>query len=235
MTASSERHKEAADMTRDALNTAKTRMKIGFWNVLTMYDTSRLAQVTSEMQRYNLHALGISECRWTGTGSLRTNTGETIFYSGRDDNQHREGVAVILRKGVEKCLLEWKQVNSRLMKIRLRGKHVNISLLQCYAPTNDADEEEKDAFYKILQSALESVPSHDLVIVMGDLNAKVGNSNEHYTRTMGKHGCGNMKENGEIGRLLHIEQPCNWRNPFSTSHHSQANMLLTQQQRPKPD
>ncbi|KAH3768921.1 hypothetical protein DPMN_170139 [Dreissena polymorpha] len=55
MTASSESRKEAADTTRAALNTAKTRMKIGFWNVQTMYDTGRLAQVTSEMRRYNLH------------------------------------------------------------------------------------------------------------------------------------------------------------------------------------
>ena len=108
MTASSESRKEAAGTTRDALNTAKTRMKIGFWNVQTMYDTNRLAQVTSEMRRNDMHALGIIECRWIGTGTLRTNTGETVFYSGRDDDQHREGVAVILRNGVEKCLLEWK-------------------------------------------------------------------------------------------------------------------------------
>ncbi|KAH3818117.1 hypothetical protein DPMN_119713 [Dreissena polymorpha] len=52
------------------------------------------------MRRYNLHDLGISECRWTGNGSLKTNTGETVFYSGRDDDQHPEGIAVILRKGV---------------------------------------------------------------------------------------------------------------------------------------
>jgi hypothetical protein len=162
-----------------------------------MYDTGRLAQVTSEMRRYDLHVMGISESRWTETGSIKTITGETVFYSGRDDDQHREGVAGILKKGVEKCLLEWKPVNSRLMKIRLKGKQVNISLLQCYAPTNDAEEEDKDTFYEMLQAELESVQSHDLVIVMGDLNAKVGDNNEHYTRTMGKHGCGNMNENGE--------------------------------------
>ena len=124
MTVSNESRQEAADTTKDALNTVKTRMKVGFWNVQTMYDTGRLAQVTSEMRRYNLHVMGISESRWTGTGSLKTITGETVFYSGRDDEQHREGVAVILKKGVEKCLLEWKPVNSRLMKVRLKGTPV---------------------------------------------------------------------------------------------------------------
>ena len=40
-------------------------------------------------------------------------------------------------------------------------------------------------------------------IVMGDLNAKVGNNNTDHDRTMGKEGCGTMNENGETNRTLH--------------------------------
>ena len=58
-----------------------------------MYDTGKLAQVTGEMRCYNLHFLGISESRWTGSGWYRTNTGETVLHSGRDDDQHHKGVA----------------------------------------------------------------------------------------------------------------------------------------------
>ena len=43
-----------------------------------MYDTGKLAKVTGEIRRYNLHILGISESRWTGSGRYRTNTGETV-------------------------------------------------------------------------------------------------------------------------------------------------------------
>ena len=104
-----------------------------------MYETGKLAQVTAEMRRYNLH---ISESRWTGSGRYRTNPGETMLYSGRDDDQHHEGVAIILRKGMEKCLMEWKPINSRLMKVRMKGKHINITIIQCYAPTNDRSLEQ---------------------------------------------------------------------------------------------
>ena len=97
--------KEATDMKMEVLNT-KTKSRIGFWNVRTMYQTGKLAQVTAEMRRYNLHILGISESRWTGSGRVVTSTGETVLYSGREDNNHDEGVAIILRKGVEKSLIE---------------------------------------------------------------------------------------------------------------------------------
>ena len=129
MNSSGESQLEAADRKMEVLNT-KTKTRIGFWSVRTMFDTGRLAQVIAEMRKYNLHILGISESRWTGSGRLRSNKGETILYSGREDDQHHEGVAIILRKGIEKCLLEWKSINSRLLKIRMRGKKVNAMLPQ---------------------------------------------------------------------------------------------------------
>ena len=61
---------------------AKTHLRIGTWNVQTMFDTSRTTQVLREMQSYKLHILGVSECRWTGFGQLTTGTGETSCIQG---------------------------------------------------------------------------------------------------------------------------------------------------------
>ncbi len=43
-------------------------------------------------------------------------TEETVLYAGRNDNQHHKGVAIILKKGLEKYLLEWKPINSRQLE-----------------------------------------------------------------------------------------------------------------------
>ena len=119
------------------------------------------------------------------------------MYAGRDYNQHHEGVAIILKKGLEKYLLEWKPINSRLMTARLQGQLVNMSLVHCYASTNDSDDTTKDSFYAQLQAELEKLPRHDMLVIMGDLDAKVGSYNWSYDRAMGKEGCGTMNENGE--------------------------------------
>lgn len=197
MNVSSQSREEATDMTWKTLNTAKTKIHIGSWNVRTMYAAGKLAQITTEMNRYKLEILGVSESRWTKSGRITTASGETILYSGREDDIHEQGVAIILKKGLEKTLMEWKPINSRLMSVRLRGKQINISLFQCYAPTNEADEESKDAFYDQLQKEIDKTPNHDIKIIMGDLNSKVGCDNTGYERTMGQQGCGRMNENGE--------------------------------------
>ena len=94
-------------------------------------------------------------------------------------------------------MMQWKPVSNRLIIARLRGKQVNITLIQCYAPTNDASDDDIDAFYEQLQHEVDQMPHHDIKIIMGDLNAKVGKDNCHFERTMGTNGCGIMNENGE--------------------------------------
>ena len=78
MNGSGESRKEATGKMMEIVN-AKTQTRLGFWNVRTMFETGKLAQVTSEMNRYNLHILRVSESRWTGAGRQKTCTGKTVF------------------------------------------------------------------------------------------------------------------------------------------------------------
>ena len=68
------------------------------------------------------------------------------------------GVAIILKKGADRSLLEWKPINSRLIKARLTGRQNNLTLIQCYAPTNNSEDHLKDSFYLWLQAEIEQVP-----------------------------------------------------------------------------
>ena len=102
-----------------------------------------------------------------------------------------------MKKGMEKYLMEWKPANSRIIQARLKGRQTNLSIIQCYAPTNDSNDRDKEAFYEQLQATFENVHCRDLLLVMGDLNAKVGSDNLNFERVMGREGCGVQNDNGE--------------------------------------
>nr|KAG5687084.1 hypothetical protein BaRGS_017102 [Batillaria attramentaria] len=89
-------------------------------------------------------------------------------------------------------------VSPRILSARFNSKGRKVTILQCYAPTNMADEEEKENFYEQLQAVLDKAPRRDLKILMGDLNAKVGTDNTDRELIMGKHGTGTQNENGEL-------------------------------------
>ena len=194
MTSSGESLREARTVRDGGLN-PKHKFRIGAWNVRTLWETSRLAQAIREMERYKLGILGISECRWTGAGKL-ISQGHTIVYSGHDSD-HQGGVALIIDKQISKTLLEWQSVNERIIVARFNSRHTKMTVIQTYAPTNPAEEEVKIKFYDDLQRVINKVPPHDVLIVMGDLNAKVGRDNTGYERNMGKFGRGERNENGE--------------------------------------
>ena len=113
----------------------KQKMRMGCWNVQTLYQTGRMPQVVKEFDNYNLDILGVNEVRWTCTGKRRLASGHTIVFSGRSDDQHSEGVALLLNRKTEKALLEWKPFGSRLLKARFHSKYTKLSVLVCYAPT----------------------------------------------------------------------------------------------------
>lgn len=56
--------------------------------------------------------------------------------------------------------MEGKAIKSRLMRMRMKGKHINITIVQWYARTNDIEEDRKDAFYYRFQAELENTPHH---------------------------------------------------------------------------
>ena len=67
-----------------------------------------------------------------------------------------------------------------------------------YSPTNEADENSKEEFYRQLQWLVDKTPRQDILLITGDLNAQVGSHNEDLEGIMGKHRCGARNENGEL-------------------------------------
>ncbi|VDP52751.1 unnamed protein product [Schistosoma margrebowiei] len=156
-----------------------------------MQETGKTSQIATEMRRYNLAVLGISEINWTQAGQQKLNTGKMLLYSAHEEEngRHTQGVALMLSKVARNALVGWESHGSRIIKASFKTKKNGIlmNIIQWYAPTNDSNDDIKDQFYERLQSIIEKCPRNDLTILMGDLNAKVGIDNTGYEDIMGRH------------------------------------------------
>ena len=106
-------------------------------------------------------------------------------------------MALIISKEKVSTLLEWEPLSDGLIRARFNSKHCRLTISQCYAPKNEAEEEDKNDWYEELQQAGSKVSQDDMLLIMGDLNAKVGADNTDCNRAMGRHGCGVFNDNGK--------------------------------------
>ena len=86
--------------------------------------------------------------------------------------KERISVAWVVNKRVRNAVLRCNLKNDRMISVRFQGKPFNITVIQVYAPTSNAQEAER--FYEDLQGLLELTPKKDVLFIIGDWNAKVG-------------------------------------------------------------
>lgn len=164
----------------------KMDLRIGCWNVRTMYSLGKTAQVCREVRKYRIDVLGVSECRWLEFGKVKTREHEEVLYAG-SSQKHEYGVAIILSKQTAKALMSWKPVSDRIITARLYSKYIKATIVQAYAPQNGSTDEEKNTFYEQLQKVYDETPKHDMIISMGDFNAKIGIQMKGEEGIVGRH------------------------------------------------
>ena len=100
----------------------------------------KLEVVKQEMARVNVNILGIRELKWTGLGEFNSNDYD-IYYCGQE-SLRRNGVAIMVNKTVQKAVLGCNLKNDRMISVCFQGKPINITVIQVYAPTSNAEEAE---------------------------------------------------------------------------------------------
>ena len=131
---------------------------IGTWNVRSM-NQGILEVVKQETARVNINFLGINELKWTGMGEFNSN--DHYIYFGQE-SLGRNGVAIMVKKRVQNAVLGCNLKNDRMISVHFQGKPFNITVIQVYAPTSNAEEAEIEWFYEDLQGLLELTPQKDV-------------------------------------------------------------------------
>ena len=200
---------------RSKAQCCKEQYCIGTWNVISM-NQGKLEVVKKEMAKVKVDILGISELKLTGMGEFNSDD-HYIYYCGQE-SLRRNGVAIMVNKRVRNALLECNLKNDRMISVYFQGKPFNITVIQIYAPTSNAEEAEVEQFYEDLEDLLELTPPKDVLFIIGDWNAKVGS--QGIPGVTGKFGLGVHNEAGQ--RLIEFCQ----KNALFI-----ANTLLQQQKR----
>jgi len=124
------------------------------------------------MARLNIDTLGVSEIKWTGTDELKSD--DHYIYNYGQESLKRNEITIIVKKILKNAVLGCNLKNDRNISVRFQGKQFNITVIQVYAPTNNAEEAEVEWFYEDLQDLLELTHKKDVLFIIGDWNAKVG-------------------------------------------------------------
>ena len=122
------------------------------------------------MARVNINILGISELKWTGMGEFNSDD-RYIYYCGQE-SLRRNGVAIMVSKRVQNAVLGCNLKKDRMISVCFQGKPLNITVIQVYAPTSNAEEAEVERFYEDLQDLVELTPQKDVLFIIGDWNEK---------------------------------------------------------------
>ena len=80
----------------------------------------------------------------------------------------------MVNKRVRNAVFGCNFKNDRMISVHLHGKAFNITVIQVYAPTSNAEKTEAEWFYEDLQDLFELTPKKDILFILGDWNAKVG-------------------------------------------------------------
>ena len=112
---------------------------MGTWNVRSM-NQGELEMVKQEMAGGNIDILGICELKWTTMGEFKP-ADYYIYYCGQE-SLRRNGVVIIVNKRVQNAVLGCNLKNDRMIAVRFQGKPFNITVIQVYVLTSNAEEAE---------------------------------------------------------------------------------------------
>ena len=182
------------DVTSDGskVRCGKEQYCTGTGNVRSM-NQGKLEVDKQEMARVNVNILGNSELKWTEMGEFNTDD-HYIYYCGQE-SLRRNGVAIMVNKRFQNAVLGCNLKNDRMISVHLQGKPFNITVIQVYAPTSNTEKAEVARFYEDLQDLLELTPPKDVLFIIGDWNAKLGN--QERPGITGKFGLGVQNKGGQ--------------------------------------
>jgi exonuclease III len=177
----------------------RKELRLGTWNVTGV--KNREVELKDAMDSYKLDVLGVAET-WLKEGDKVDIPGfQWIGVAGENRSGKGGGIGFLVRDTAWEMVGEVSEVSSRILSMQMRLGRKNCWLIQVYAPINDAAEKERETFWRELRDEVEKRRKGAEVVIMGDMNGRIGNKKEDRDLT-GRYSEATQNENGM--RLLEL-------------------------------
>uniref|UniRef100_A0A2C9KIE6 Endonuclease/exonuclease/phosphatase domain-containing protein n=1 Tax=Biomphalaria glabrata TaxID=6526 RepID=A0A2C9KIE6_BIOGL len=184
----SEKQAQSQCTSRHEEKKSSSTLKLGTWNVRTLQtglneklpdieDVRKSAIINDKLSRLKVDIAALQETRLPDSGSIKEKD-YSFFWQGKAESEIREhGVGFAVKNTLLNTVELKCNGSERLLSLRLNTSIGHVTLICAYAPTLSSTPEAKDMFYDNLSSALSEIPTTEQVIILGDLNARVGSDN----------------------------------------------------------
>ena len=188
---------------------------ISTYNVRTLKRVGKLHQLVYGCDKNNIDLVAIQEHRWQTHGTIGTctetwNNSIWRFEYTSATITGQGGVGLLMNPRFATLFSSAEKISDRILMVHFKGNPA-ITIIVAYAPTGDKNTADKDTFYDDLQQCTLDVPPHNVLILAGDMNARVG-ADSHATnpRAIGKYTYhDSTDDNGN--RLVNYCERCNMR------------------------
>ena len=158
----------------------KRNVNFSTMNVWTLNGESKFGESTHISERYGIDVTCIQEHKLYHPGENmkyhNMGNGWTLATSSAEkacNNATIRGIGMFLSPMAYRSLLNVESISSRIMIVTFNG-NPKVTVVSCYSPTNCSEEEEAQEFYDQLTELIKQVPKHNVMLIDGDMNAKIG-------------------------------------------------------------